>query len=821
MIWLLCCLLGIPVCMAQSVEGKDDHRGVRDTFRMKEVVISSNARENSELRNQAVSAQTISGGQLRERGAQSLKDLSAWVPGLFIPQYGSRQITSVYMRGVGSRMNTPAVGLYVDDMPWVDKSSFHFALDDVERVEVLRGPQSTLYGRNTMGGLMRVVTRNPLNYQGTDIRLGAAMYNNYKVGLTHYHRVSPKVGFTGGVNYSHSGGFFENIQTGKKVDGDDNLRGRWRMVMRPSDVVSFDLHANYEYSHQGAYPYQVQTIPEDDVLAEQIKPGMGHVSLNRESDYTRHLLNVGLKAEHHFQRTVLSNVTSFQFLKDDMQMDQDFTAADFYTLRQMQNSKVLSEEIVLKSKPGAWKHWEWTTGVSGYFQWLQTNGPVTFRKDGLAWINGMTNTYANKYMPTVQSGPMTMKFLFSDHVQGEELLFSGLYDTPSWNGAVYHQSTVKDLFCLKGLDLTMGMRLGYEKMNMDYATGYKFDHVYGLTGQLTSPFMNQDIAMIPAATYPADRNLKGDMSLSEVLLLPKVSLQYSFTNGNVYATVSEGYRSGGYNFQMFSEVLSSLMRTDIMQDVAKVTIPVVENLPPQMPMPQEARDQVVTMLQGMAAEPQVDVRQLCQYKPEKAWNYEVGAHLDFFDGRLQADASAYLTNITDQQISRMAASGLGRVTVNAGRSRSVGGELALRGRLTDALSAHLNYGYTHSTFRSYLYDNAVSYRGNFVPFVPRHTLDLGARYMWNLKGWIQHLSLSANWHAVGKTYWTEDNAVSEPFYGLLDARVTLMHDGMELSLWGSNLTNTDYRSFYFQSMRRGICQMGRPLQVGVDLRILL
>ncbi len=791
---------------------------VPDTFQLKEVVISSNARENRQLRQQPVSATTVSSNEIRERGVESLKNLSAWVPGLFIPQYGSRQITSVYMRGVGSRMNTPAVGLYVDDMPWVDKSSFDFALDDVERVEVLRGPQSTLYGRNTMGGLMRVVTRNPLDYQGTDIRLGAGTYNNYRVSLTHYHRVSSKVGFMGGVNYSHSGGFFENIQTGQKVDGDDDLRGRWRMVMRPSDVVSLDLHANYEYSHQGAYPYQVQTIPEDDAMADLIKPGMHQVSLNRESEYTRHLMNVGLKAEHRLPRVVLSNVTSFQFLKDDMQMDQDFSAADIYTLRQKQNSKVLSEEIVLKNRPGAWKHWEWTTGVSGYFQWLQTNGPVTFRKDGIAWINGMTNTYANRYMPSVQSGAMTMKFLFSDHVQGEDLLFGGLYDTPSWNGAVYHQSTVKDLFSLKGLDLTMGMRLGYEKMNMDYATGYEFEHIYGLKGQLTSPFMNREITMIPEASYAAERNPWGDMSFSQLLLLPKFSIQYDFSCGNVYVSVSEGYRSGGYNFQMFSEVLSTLMRTDIMKDVAKVTIPVVETQPM---IPDDTRETVKNMLNSMAAEPQIDVRQFCQYKPEKAWNYEVGTHLDFFDGRLLADASAYLTNITDQQISKMATSGLGRITVNAGRSRSVGGELGLRGRLTDALTAHLNYGYTHATFRTYLYDNAVSYRGNFVPFVPCHTLDVGARYVWHLKGWIQHVALSADWHAVGKTYWTEDNMVSEPFYGLLDARLTLMHSSLELSLWGRNLTDTNYRSFYFQSMQRGICQMGRPMQMGVDFRIRL
>ena len=88
-------------------------------------------------------------------------------------------------------INTPAIGLYVDNIPYIDKSAFDFNYSDIERIDVLRGPQGTLYGRNTMGGLIKVHTKSPFTYQGTDIRMGAATYNDYNVSLTHYHRIRP------------------------------------------------------------------------------------------------------------------------------------------------------------------------------------------------------------------------------------------------------------------------------------------------------------------------------------------------------------------------------------------------------------------------------------------------------------------------------------------------------------------------------------------------------------------------------------------------------------------------------------------------------
>ena len=85
---------------------------------------------------------------------------------------------------------------------FIEKSAFDFNYADIERIDVMRGPQGTLYGRNTMGGLIRVFTKSPFTYQGTDLRLSGATYNDYQASLTHYHRISNQFAFSVGHRFT-------------------------------------------------------------------------------------------------------------------------------------------------------------------------------------------------------------------------------------------------------------------------------------------------------------------------------------------------------------------------------------------------------------------------------------------------------------------------------------------------------------------------------------------------------------------------------------------------------------------------------------------
>ena len=794
---------GVTVAMgvtpAYSLPTNESISAPADTTRVidiEEVVVIATPKENNRLRQQPLSATSFSHGDMRNNSVTSVKSLSGLVPNLFIPDYGSKLTTSVYVRGIGSRINTPAVGLYVDNIPFIDKSAFDFNYSDIERIDVLRGPQGTLYGRNTMGGLIRVFTKSPFTYQGTDISLGAATYNNYKASVNHYHRISDKFAFSAGAFYEHEGGFFENTaRNNEKIDKGDEVGGRMRAIWLPKENLKLDFTVNYEYSNQGGYPYQLTSLSETDVYYQDLKGDLGKVAYNNECGYMRHLLNGGMNIEHQAENFILSSVTGFQYLKDEMNLDQDFTRKNVYTMSQRQNSKTISEEIVLKSKPG--RRWQWTTGVSGFYQWLNTEGPVTFHEDG---IQNLIEDNINSIFPSGNPKAPEMKV----DIASNQIHVPGIFDTPTLNSAVYHQSTINDLL-VEGLSLTVGIRLDYEKIKMNYnsSTNMPFNFLFKMS-PMPMPIEVKDLKALSA--------FEGELSTDYLQVLPKFSLQYSWNKmNNVYATISKGYRSGGYNIQMFSEIIQGSLRNSMIDAVANT----------------KEFSKLAGMLENFKKDG-VNIKDATLYKPEYSWNYEIGSHMTMFDGRLQADVAAFYMDTHDQQISRFAASGLGRITVNAGKSRSIGGELALKAQITDNFILNGNYGYTNSKFTEYIsnYKDAqgklqeVSYNGNYVPFVPEHTFTVGGQYIFRMKSgaWLDNIIVNANYKGAGRIYWTEQNNAYQNLYGTLNGRISLNKGNGQIGIWINNALNTEYQAFYFESMNRGFAQMGRPMQIGVDLR---
>ena len=764
-----------------------DNALVKDTTKVidiEEVVVIATPKENNRLRQQAISSTSLSQNEMRNNSVTSVKALSGLVPNLFIPDYGSKLTTSVYVRGIGSRINTPAVGLYVDNIPFIDKSAFDFNYSDIERIDVMRGPQGTLYGRNTMGGLIRVFTKSPFTYQGTDIRLSAATYNDYKASLTHYHRISSQFAFSTGFFYEHKGGFFKNNFNNKRIDTDDEFGGRFRAIYLPSENLKLDFTLNYEYTNQGGYPYEYTGRTDDKT--EDRGEYIGKISYNRECGYKRNLLNGGLNLEHQADNFILSSVTGFQYLYDQMNLDQDFTEADIYTIMQKQNSKTISEELVLKSKPG--NRWQWTTGVSGFYQWLKTDGPVTFQEAG---IQSLIEDNINAGLSHLPAGAPTL----AAKITTRPLPVSGVFDTPILNGAIYHQSTINDVL-VEGLSVTAGLRLDYEKLKLDYNSVCDMNFDFSVA----APFLPTAIVR----QLNAKTQFIGKESTDYLQLLPKFTIQYAWNSkNNVYATVSKGYRSGGYNIQMFSDLIQNNMRSDMMNAIKQ--------------------DEVLGKFAGMMPDvpaSDVNVSDATLYKPEYSWNYEVGSHTTWFDDRLQADVALFYMDTHDQQISRFAESGLGRITVNAGKSRSLGAEASLRAQVTDAFSLNGSYGYTYATFTDYVVSDEENYNGNYVPFVPKHTFNAGAQYVFGLRNGaiFDNITVNANYKAAGRIYWTEQNNASQALYGTLNGRVSFNKGNGQLAFWINNALNTDYQAFYFETMNRGFAQKGRPLQVGVDIR---
>ena len=770
---------------------------------IEEVVVIATPKENRKLRELPAATTVLSQKDMQANQVNSVKRLSGLIPNIFIPEYGSKLTTSIYIRGIGSRINTPAIGLYVDNIPYIDKSAFDFNYSDIERIDVLRGPQGTLYGRNTMGGLIKVHTKSPFTYQGTDIRMGAATYNDYNVSLTHYHRISDQFAFSTGGFYEHTGGFYQNsARNNERVDKGNAGGGRFRGIYLPKDNLKLDLNVSYEYSDQGGYPYFYTGITQEGVnkgKTEEREEMIGKIAYNDRSNYYRNLLNAGFNVEYQAKNFILSAVTGYQHLKDRMFLDQDFTEKNIFNLTQKQKLNTISEEIVLKSKPN--RKWEWTTGIFGFYQTLNTDGPVTFKEDGVKeTIEGNTNSIFENL------GNKAPKMSMS--VLNPTLRVSGNFDTPIWNGAIFHQSTFNNLFT-KGLSFTVGLRLDYEKMSMKYNSAsdpLNFDFNFAM-----GPMV------ITAKDLIADAAYNGKLSEDYVQLLPTFASQYEWRKGNnVYTTVSKGYRSGGYNVQMFSDIITGQQAHSMVEAIKKSA----------------EFEKYSTLIEGMIGDkmPAIpEVKDATTYKPEYSWNYEVGTHLTLWEGKLWADLAAFYMDTRDQQLSQFIGSGLGRTTINAGKSNSYGAEASLRASLTNELSLNASYGYTYATFTDYIINEAdkdgnltvkADYNGKYVPFVPKHTLNIGGEYAitCSSRSIFDRVVFQANYNAAGRIYWTELNDVSQSFYGTLNWRANLEKGNAMISFWARNFLDKDYAAFYFETMNKGFMQKGRPVQFGIDLR---
>lgn len=765
---------------------------------IEEVLIISTPKENRKLRELPNAVTLLSQQDLQATQVNSIKNLTGLVPNFFIPDYGSKLTSAIYIRGIGSRINTSSVGLYVDNIPYIDKSAFDFNYADIERIDVLRGPQGTLYGRNAMGGIIKIHTKSPFSYQGTDVRLGVGTHHAYNASVTHYHRISDRFAFSTGGFYDYTGGFFRNAAlNNKKIDKGQSAGGRFRGIYLPADNWKLDLSVSYEYSDEGGYPYGLYD-KETGITAEP--------AYNEESSYYRNLFNAGFNLEHQMKHVTLSAVTGYQHLKDRMFLDQDFTPAAIYTLEQKQRLHTLSEEVVLKSKHN--QRWQWSTGVFGLYQWLKTDAPVVFKEEG---VSRMLEANINGNMPSLGN----MANLHID-ITNPTLLVDGSFDTPVLNAALFHQSTFNNLG-VKGLSATIGARLEYEKNTMKYRSGS--DILYNFT--MESRMLPQTVVFALQSTP----NLQGKLKNDYTQLLPKFSLQYEWKKGNnLYATVSKGYRSGGYNIQMFSDLIQHNLQNSMQGEVKESVIDVFNQLVANG-MPQSVADMIISQIPDPKTNP--DVRESTIYKPEYSWNYEVGSHLTLWKGKLWADLAAFYLDTRDQQVSRFAPSGLGRVTANAGKSHSYGAEVALRASFTNAFSINASYGYTYATFKEYVTNERVNgelqdidYKGHYVPFTPKHTLTVGGQYIFHIRPdyWLDRIQLNANYTGAGRIYWTEQNDISQSFYGTLNGRLSLQKGNGQIDFWVRNALDKEYATFYFESMGNGFQQKGRPVQAGIEIR---
>ncbi len=730
-----------------------------DSVRVLDDVTVTAIKQNADLSLQPLSATVMNGVQASVWHVNSVKRLSEIAPNFYIPDYGSRMTSSIYVRGIGARMEQPVVGMSVDNMPYLNKDNYDFDISDIERIEVLRGPQTTLYGRNTMGGQINIYTLRPMKYQGSRVLGQVGNGPDGRLAISHYAKFSPRVAMAFIGDFHYSDGYYKNHYNARKVDTEKAVSLRWRTQWNPSGNLSVDNVAAFSLSRQSGYPYEYM--------------GSGVINYNDTCFYRRNSYSDALTVKWNAGGVTLSSITGFQYLDDNMTLDQDFLPIDYFTLTQKRKEWSVSEELVLRGAAGTYS---WLAGLFAFYRHTDMDAPVTIKKDGIKQlITDRVNT--NDRIPIRLEWGEPELFLGSD------------FKIPVWNVALYHQSDLR----LGDWNLSAGARLDYENTALDY---------HSLCDASFAAYMKSGVPPRPILQKSIKIDDGGKLRQHFWEFMPKVAVSYDLpmeSGSSVYASIGEGYKSGGYNTQMFSEVLQQRLMSQMMQSM------------PQMPGAGGGSN----MAGGNAG---IDVDNIISYKPERSWNYELGAHIGCADGRVMTDMALFYIDCRDQQITTFPdGNTTGRITTNAGRTRSFGAEVQIRYNPSDRWAFTASYGYTNARFLRYT-DGADDWRGKYVPYAPANTLFASASY---------HHPVSDRWtflydlnlRGVGRIYWNESNTLSQPFYAQLGASVSAKCSWLTIQGWVENVTCTKFDTFYFESMGNSFVQRGKPCRFGFTLRM--
>ena len=750
-----CKLTAIPLLLLASAAagrtagGKAPGTEAADTVIVVDKVQVTAIKQGLVLRSQPVAASIVGSRAIERRHIGALKNLSQTVPNFHVPDYGSRMTSSIYVRGLGARIDQPVIGLNIDNVPVLNKDNFDTELADAERIEVLRGPQSTLYGRNTMGGVVNVYTLSPLAYQGVRLTAEYGSGDSYRFRASSYYKLSPDLGMAVTGYYTHTGGFFDNQYTGEKCDWERLGGGRWKTQWRNRRGLRIDNTLSFSVLDQGGYPYAY--VGEEIVHDGQTVIRKGEISCNDPCSYRRTTISDGLTVRYDAEKFAVSSITSYQYSDDEMILDQDFTPLSYFTLKQARREHTVTEDVVFRSRDG--RRYGWLFGAFGFYRRGTMEAPVHFKRTGIEKL----------ILENANTSPDLHYTMDAD-----ELPLCSDFRMPSYGAALYHESR----FTLGHWRITAGIRADYECTRLRYHSKAGMDCSLSVNGGAPAPIR-------------IDIDETNEIAHSYTEILPKFSVMYCFDEvRNLYVSVARGYKAGGFNTQMFSDILQEKIKWQMASGI-----------------PYEEPD-------------------LMSYKPEYSWNYELGGHFSCLDGVVRGDFAVFWIDVRDQQLTVFPeGTATGRMMTNAGRTRSVGAEAALQFTPWRSLEINAAYGYTDARFVRY--DNGIKdFKDNRIPYAPQHTFSAGAA--WTVPtgvAWLGDLVLQAGVRCAGRIWWNEENSLSQPFYVLTDASVRFEHKHYSLDIWSRNLTGTNYNVFYFKSIGNEFVQRGRPRTFGITLNI--
>ena len=498
----------LSIAFSLNAMSQDKNKGTSDTVRLnklEDVIVTANKREESIIKVNT-SITSLSSKKIEDTRTWGLSGLSALVPNYNYQELGVsfQQIHAII--GIQVFSENPAVSTYIDDVNNIDILANGFAFTDIERIEVLRGPQGTLYGRNAMGGVVNIITKKPTNKTSA---FGELSFGN--LGLQRYSTgyktpiIKDKLFFGMNGLYQTQEGFLKNDITGtsatdtklngKTIGGEQNLYGNVYLKWLPTSRFNLTLNVKGQKDKSDNSGFMVSQSSDTYAFENPDK-----INLARIAKHERAILNSSLVAKYLASNYTLTSISALQTISFGFQ-DLDFPGIyhSYYNGKigeLLPPQKVWSEEFRINSNSEG--KLQYTAGV----YWFSQKG-----------YEPTTNTaYELSEMEATMFGLSNGAFLINRN-RSNNTGIAGF-------GELSYMLTPK-------LKATFGLRYDHEKRE---AIFNGFGDAILLNGVVTD--IKQNIAA--NGTYSA--------------LSPKLSLSYAVNDlSNIYASFTRGFRAGGIN----------------------------------------------------------------------------------------------------------------------------------------------------------------------------------------------------------------------------------------------------------------------------------
>ena len=731
-----------------------------------------------------LSVAVISGAQVRGTGAYDLKDVQILTPSLLITSTANEAQTTARLRGVGTVGDNPglesSVGVVIDGVVRARTATAMSDLGVVERIEILKGPQTSLFGKGASGGIIQAVTEAPRFRPVQSLELDVGEYGT--LGVAGYLSGPLSAKWAGSLSLVHrqrDGQYRVNVGEGPRLereDGDQNYYSvRGQLLYMSEDRVKIRLIGDYTQRDENccagtaiavgpAAGYIDQLTPSQGV-AHRAEPSQRQAWLNRST--AQDITDAGLSLEQTIRlndEVTLVSITAARTYRHTSGYDADFTTADIYYREPGgpfgNRFDTLSQEVRLN---GRWAALDWLVGVYLSAEDLERRDQYLYGKDYEPYMGLLLSGGAN----ADRISELTGFAVGESYLPG--LGANDFYRQTERNAALFANAEWE---IGSSVSLVGGLRFNRQSKSLQSRFSNTDDGDACAAAQsLSAPSLS--IVCLPWSN-PAFNDLNTSQKMSDSATTGTLKLVWRPSAAlTTYVSGSRGWKGGGFNL-------------DRQQDAA------------------------------------FDAVRNTAFAPETVTAYELGVKGRWLRGRLALDAALFDQKFEDFQLNTFL--GTTFLVTSVPRLRSKG--IELEGRLSLRNGLRLVAGVTRSDSR--FGDEAVAglplVAGGRASFAPKWSVTGQIDYSRPLFGLEFNASLDARYNSAYNTGSDLTPVKEQSAFTLMNGRLTLAKtDGtVAVDLWGRNLTDQDYYQVAFGApFQTGSFSafMGQPRTLGVTLRL--